>query len=235
MQSHNSEFQAFLTSELRCALKFMAQFIASEFVCHSRAYLAPPRLFSLLFTTRGFMPNSDHSIHLRNLASFQVRQIRQSTPACDRERTQAAIWSLYIPACFEWFSFSFICQRAVYRRTRWNVQTAAIVFPAYTRNQNGRKVDIANRRKTVRKREFGPAARPPRRMLLHTRYMQKRPVERAAGSPPSSRIKDIINGRTVDRHTYVRSECLAINTAVAAERRARGREGARGRRGLAFK
>lgn len=38
-----------------------------------------------------------------------------------------------------------------------------------------------------------------------------------------SRIKDIINGRTVDRHTYVRSECLAINTAVAAERRTRGR------------
>lgn len=179
------------------------------------------------------MPNSDHSIRLRNLASFQVRQIRQSTPACHRERTQPAIWSLYIPACFEWFSFSFICQRAVYRRTRWNVQTAAIVFPAYTRNQNGRKVDIANRRKTIRKREFGPAARPPWCMLLHKRYMQKKPVERAAGSPPSSgsRIKDIINGRTVDRHTYVRSECLAINTAVAVEQRARGR-GSMGKKGV---
>jgi len=53
--------------------------------------------------------------------------------------------------------------------------------------------------------------------------MQKKPVERAAGSSSSdSRIKDIINGRTMDRHTYVRSECPAINTAVAAERRARG-------------
>lgn len=139
-----------------CELKFIAQFVASEFECHLRAYLAPHWLFSLLFTTRGFMPNSDHSIRLHNLASFQVRQIRQSTPACHRERTQSVIWSLYIPACFEWFSFSFICQRAVYRRTRWNVQAAAIVFPAYTRNQNGRKVDIANRRKTVPKARIRP-------------------------------------------------------------------------------
>lgn len=155
-----------------------------------RAYLAPPRLFSLLFTTRGFMPNSDHSIHLRNLASFQVRQIRQSTPACHGERTQAAIWSLYIPACFEWFSFSFICQRAVYRRTRWNVQTAAIVFSAYTRNQNGRKVDIANRRKTVRKREFGPRCpSAPMYAFAHAVYAKK-PVERAAGSPPELGLED---------------------------------------------
>lgn len=33
----------------------------------------------------------------------------------------------------------------------------------------------------------------------------------------------------MDRHTYVRSECPAINTAVAAERRARGYEGEAGR------
>lgn len=179
------------------------------------------------------MPNSDHSIRLRNLASFQVRQIRQSTPACHRERTQSAIWSLYIPACFEWFSFSFICQRAVYRRTRWNVQTAATVFPAYTRNQNGRKVDIANRRKTVPKARIRPRRSPaPVYAFAHAVYAKK-PIVRAAGSPPSSgsRIKDIINGRTVDRHTYVRSECPAINTAVAAEQRARGRGGT-GRKGV---
>lgn len=32
-----------------------------------------------------------------------------------------------------------------------------------------------------------------------------------------SRIKDIINGRTRDRHTYVRPECPAINTPVATK------------------
>lgn len=32
-----------------------------------------------------------------------------------------------------------------------------------------------------------------------------------------SRIKDIINGRTGDRHTYVRPECPAINTPVATK------------------
>lgn len=136
-------------------------------------------------------PSSDHSIRLRNLASFQVRQIRQSTPAClpQRERTQSAIWSLYIPACFEWFSFSFICQRAVYRRNRWNVRAAAIVFSAYTRNQNGRKVDIANRRKTVPKTRIRP--RRPSRAVYAFAYMRcmLKSRSRAAGSSSPLRAR----------------------------------------------
>lgn len=36
-------------------------------------------------------------------------------------------------------------------------------------------------------------------------------------SPGAPRIKDIINGRTRDRHTYVRPECPAINTPVATK------------------
>lgn len=69
-------------------------------------------------------------------------------------------------------------------------------------------------------------------MLLRAAVYAKkagRGLRRISSLSSGSGIKDIINGRTTDRHTYVRSECPAINTAVAAERReARGGGGKEG-------
>lgn len=86
--------------------------------------------------------------------------------------------------------------------------------------EEDRKVGGSRRKKLLSKNERI-------RCGVRPRYMQKSSAGKGGGRKRRgggnvralelSRIKDIINGRTRDRHTYVRPECPAINTPVATK------------------
>lgn len=90
-------------------------------------------------------------------------------------------------------------------------------------DRNGRKVEEGRRvswKKLLEKREFGrfgALCSVPRYMQKSSKREGRRERGRGVFGLELSRIKDIINGRTRDRHTYVRPECPAINTPVATK------------------
>lgn len=87
-------------------------------------------------------------------------------------------------------------------------------------DRNGRKVEVAYRRKSFSKNENSAGSRwYVRSAAIYAKKLGKggRIAAEFGLEPESSRIKDIINGRTRDRHTYVRPECPAINTPVATK------------------
>lgn len=103
--------------------------------------------------------------------------------------------------------------------TRGDPGVCLAVFrgPRRRDDRSGRKVEgRVSWKKLLEKREFG---------AVFGRDICKKARRRGEGEGGRenvralelSRIKDIINGRTRDRHTYVRPECPAINTPVATK------------------